>query len=104
MPLYFVRHQHLPERCPARDPVAAQALLDHLDRGNAQRLGVSVHAEAVLDAKHVLVIIAETEDMSFLDDLMAPFRQAGTVEISAASTCETVVARHGCEPVDAAGN
>jgi hypothetical protein len=29
---------------------------------------------------------------------MAPFQQAGTVELLPASTCEAVVERHGCEP------
>jgi len=99
MTLYVVRHQHSAERCPARDPEMAQALLQHLDHGNAQRFGVSLQAEAVLDAQHTLVLIAESEDVSFLRDYMSPFERAGSVEITAASTCEAVVARHGCEPV-----
>jgi hypothetical protein len=99
MPLYFVRHQHAPENCPAKDTAMAQGLLQHLDRANARKQGVELHAEAVLDSQHTLVLIAESEDVSFLQDYMAPFRQAGSVEIVAASTCEAVVERHGCEPV-----
>ncbi len=102
MPLYFVRHQHTPETCPARDPAMAQALLRHLDKNNARRCGVELHGEAVLDAQHTLVLIAESEDMSFVQDYMAPFGQAGSVEILSASTCEAVVERHGCDPVEAA--
>jgi hypothetical protein len=44
-------------------------------------------------------LIAETEDASFLHDYMTPFRQAGSVEITAASTCAAVVERQGCDPV-----
>ena len=99
MPLYFVRHQHEAERCPAKDPAMAQGLLQHLDKANARRHGVELHAEAVLDAQHTLVLIAESEDVSFLQDYMAPFRQAGSVEILPASTCEAVVERQGCDPV-----
>ncbi len=102
MPLYFVRHQHTAETCPARDPAMAQGLLQHLDKTNARRHGVELYAEAVLDAEHTLVLIAESEDMSFVQDYMAPFRQAGSVEILPASTCEAVVERHGCDPVEAA--
>ena len=102
MPLYFVRHQHTAETCPAKDPAMAQALLEHLDRSNARRYGIELQAEAVLDAQHTLVLIAESEDVSFLEDYMAPFRQAGSVEILSASTCEAVVERHGCDPVEEA--
>ena len=77
----------------------AQRLLQHLERANARRHGIELRAEAVLDAQHVLVLIAESEDVSFLQDYMAPFRQAGSVEILSASTCEAVVERHGCDPV-----
>lgn len=103
MPLYFARHQHTPETCPAKDPAMAQMLLQHLDHANARGQGVELQAEAVLDAQHTLVLIAECEDVSFLQDYMAPFRQAGSVEIVPASTCEAVVERQGCDPVAQAG-
>jgi Domain of unknown function (DUF3303) len=99
MPLFFVRHSHTPETCPAKDPAMAQALLQHLDRTNARRYGIEFQAEAVLDAQHTLVLLAESEDVSFLQDYMAPFREAGSVEIFPASTCEAVVERQGCDPV-----
>ena len=98
MPTYFVRHQHSPENCPARDPQMGQMLLRHLDRENATRLGLQIHGEAVLDGAHTMVLIVEAEDVRFLQDFMAPFQQAGTVELLPASTCEAVVERHGCEP------
>ena len=101
MSLYFVRHQHTSETCPARDPAMGQMLLQHLTKGNARKFGVDLLADAVLDGQHSLVLIAEAEDVQYLKDYMQPFAQAGTVEIAAASTCEAVVARQGCDPVPA---
>lgn len=98
MSLYFVRHQHEAESCPAKDPAAGQMLLQHLTRANARKFGVDLRADAVLDAQHSLVLIAEAENVAYLEDFMAPFRQAGSVEIQPASTCEAVVERQGCDP------
>ena len=101
MALYFVRHEHTAEACPARDPQMGQMLLQHLTRGNARKFGIDLLADAVLDGRHTLVLIAESEDPQYLQDYMQPFAQAGSVEISAASTCEAVVERRGCDPVPA---
>lgn len=101
MSLYFVRHQHSAETCPAKDPEMGQMLLAHLTKSNARKFGVDLLADAVLDGQHTLVLIAEAEDKEYLEDFMQPFAQAGTVEISNASTCEAVVARQGCDPVPA---
>jgi hypothetical protein len=49
----------------------------------------------------MLVLIAEAEDPEYLENYMLPFRKAGQVEITAASTCEAVVERQGCDPVPA---
>jgi hypothetical protein len=78
-------------------------LLDHLTKPNARRFGVELLGDAVLDSQHTLVLIAEAEDRKYLEEFMGPFGQAGTVEITPASTCEAVVARHGCEPAPAIG-
>jgi hypothetical protein len=91
MTLFFVRHQHTPETCPAKDPAMGQMLLDHLTRQNARRFGVDLIGDAVLDGQHTLVLIAEAEDVAYLR----------TIEIAPASTCEAVVARQGCDPVPA---
>jgi ribosomal protein L7Ae-like RNA K-turn-binding protein len=101
MSLYFVRHQHSPETCPAKDPQMGQMLLQHLSKSNARKFGVDLLADAVLDGQHSLVLIAESEDLEYLKDFMQPFAQAGPVEITAASTCEAVVERQGCDPVPA---
>ncbi len=99
MSLYFVRHQHTPETCPAKDPAMGQMLLQHLSKPSAKKFGVDLIGDAVLDAQHTLVLIAESEEKQYLENFMQPFAQAGSVEIIPASTCEAVVERQGCDPV-----
>ncbi len=101
MSLYFVRHQHTPETCPAKDPEMGQMLLQHLSKAHARKFGVDLIGDAVLDGQHTLVLIADVEDKEYLENYMQPFAQAGSVEILPASTCEAVVARQGCDPVPA---
>ncbi len=101
MSLYFVRHQHSAETCPAKDPQMGQMLLQHLTKTNARKFGVDLIGDAVLDGQHTLVLIAEAEDKEYLQNFMQPFAMAGSVDILAASTCEAVVERQGCDPVPA---
>ncbi len=101
MALYFVKHQHAPDHCPAKDPAMGEMLLQHLSKANARKFGVDLLGDAVLDGQHTLVVIAESEDRQYIVDFMQPFAQAGSVEILPASTCEAVVARQGCDPVPA---
>ena len=96
MSLYFVRHQHTPETCPAKDPQMGQMLLAHLSRMNARKFGIDLQGEAVLDGQHTLNLILEAKDKGSVEKFMQPFAQAGSVEITAASSCEEVVARAGC--------
>ena len=102
MSLYFVRHQHDPETCPAKDPEMGQMLVQHVSKSNARKYGVDLVGDAVLDGQHTFVLILEAEDKAYVEDFMQPFAMAGSVEIVPASTCETVVDRQGCEPVAAA--
>jgi hypothetical protein len=97
MSLFFVRHQHGPETCPAKDPQMGAMLLDHLNPQNARRFGVEVQSDAVLDNQHTLVMIVEAPGATQVENFMQPFRMAGEVEIWPASTCEVVVDRAGCE-------
>jgi hypothetical protein len=101
MALYFVRHQHSPETCPAKNPEMGQMLLQHLTKANARKFGVDLIGDAVLDGQHALVLIAEAEDKEYLQNYMQPFAMAGSVDILPASTCEAVVERQGCDPVPA---
>jgi len=45
---------------------------------------------------HTLVLIVDAEREEQIDNFMAPFKQAGPVEVWPASTCEVVVERAGC--------
>jgi len=99
MSLYFVRHQHNAETCPAKNPEMGQMLVQHVDKKNARKYGVDILGDAVLDAQHTFVLIVEAEDKQYIENFMQPFAMAGSVEITAASSCEAVVERGGCEPV-----
>ena len=97
MSLYFVRHQHTPETCPAKDPDLGQMLLTHLSPLNARKFGVSIQGDAVLDNQHTLVLILDANDPAQVENFMQPFKMAGLVDIWPASTCEVVVDRLGCD-------
>jgi hypothetical protein len=101
MTLFVAIHRHAPECCPAGDPAMGPALLDHLSPATAGPYGVSVQAEAVADDKHTLYLIAEAADEEQLRRYLAPFAQAGSVEVLRASPCEAVIGRRGCAQVPA---
>ena len=71
-------------------------LLTHLSPLNARKFGVDIQADAVLDNMHTFVLIVDAEREEQIDNFMAPFKQAGPVEVWPASTCEVVVERAGC--------
>lgn len=96
MPLFFVKHEHDAEKCPAKDPNMGNMLLSHISPVNAQKYGVELHSDAVLDGLHTLVLILDAQGKKQVEKFMQPFYQAGPVEIHPASYCETVVERAGC--------
>ena len=96
MNLYYVRHQHTAETCPAKDPAMGQMLLEHIDPKNARKYGLEIQGDAVLDGQHTFILILEAEGKEQVENFMTPFRSAGPVEIIPASRCETVVERAGC--------
>jgi DMSO/TMAO reductase YedYZ molybdopterin-dependent catalytic subunit len=71
-------------------------LLNHIGRANARAHGLSIQGEAVLDGEHSLLLIVEAETEQGLREFMAPFADAGTVEIKGATTCAGVLAVGGC--------
>jgi hypothetical protein len=97
MSLYFVRHQHSADTCPAKNPEMGQMLLTHLSPANARKFGISIQGDVVLDNQHTLVLILEAEQKEHVTNFMQPFEMAGSVEIWPASSCEVVVDRAGCE-------
>lgn len=96
MSLYFVRHQHSAETCPAKDPQMGSMLLAHINPMNARKFGVNLIGDAVLDGQHTFVVIAEADSQDQIENFMQPFKMAGPVEVLPASTCEVVVERMGC--------
>src|SRR5262249_32401208 len=96
MALLIVRHRHEAERCPATDPYMGATLLNYLSRPNVRQHGVTIQGEAVVQGEHTLYMIVESSDEDRVRAFMAPFAQAGTVDIFPASTCVRVVASGGC--------
>lgn len=99
MALFIVRHQHDPDRCPARDPFAGAALLNHLSRPNVRKHGVTIQAEAVVRDEHTLFMIVESSDEAQVRAYMEPFAAAGSLDIYPAATCAGVVSSGGCASV-----
>lgn len=96
MSLFVVQHKHAAESCPAGHPEMGPMLLRHMSPQNAATFGVGIQGEAVLDGKHTFYLILSAEDASKIQAFMAPFAQAGSVEVWPASTCEQVVQRTQC--------
>jgi hypothetical protein len=90
------KHQHSAETCPAGDPQVGPMLAQHVSHGNAEKFGLDLQGEAVIDGGHTLYLILESEDQSHVEEFMAPFSNFGTVEVLPASRCEAVVARAAC--------
>jgi hypothetical protein len=96
MALFVAKHQHGPEACPAGDPQMGPMLLQHLSEANAAKYGISIHGEAVIDGQHTLYMILDASDSEKVNEFLAPFAQAGTVEVLAANPCAAVVGRASC--------
>jgi len=96
MALFVARHQHEAESCPAKDPEMGRMLLGHLTEENAAKHGISIEGEAVIEGQHTLYMILDAEDRGKVEEFMAPFAQAGSVEVLPATHCATVVERAGC--------
>ena len=71
MSLYFVRHQHAADTCPARDPVMGANLVQHVTKQNARKFGVDLLSDAVLDGRHTFVLILEAQDRTQIEQFSA---------------------------------
>lgn len=96
MPLFVVEHRHPADRCPAANPEMAPFLLKLLSNANARQHGIRIEADAVAKGQHHLYVIVEGPDADRVRTYLAPFGQAGTLEVTPASNCEEVVARGAC--------
>jgi uncharacterized protein with GYD domain len=96
MSLFVVQHKHAAETCPAGNPQMGPMLVQHVAPENAEKFGVRVRGDAVVDGQHTFVLILEADDRSNVEQFMAPFAQMGSLEIVPASSCEQVVERAKC--------
>ncbi len=96
MSLFVTRHQHAAERCPATDPQMGSMLLQHVSPASAATYGITIQGEAVINDAHTFYMIVDAPDRERVERFMAPFAQAGSVEVLPASTCEAVIGRGGC--------
>ncbi len=96
MSRFIVKHEHPAEKCPAGHPEMGPMLLKHISPPNASSAGITVHGDAVVDGEHIFYLLLEAQDKEKITQFMAPFAQAGTVEIWPTSSCEQVVDRGKC--------
>ena len=96
MALFVAEHQHSADHCPAAQPAAAMFLQKHLTQPEAAKFEVRIRAEAVARGEHHLYLIVDAPNAAAVERYLAPFAQAGSVEVRPASTCEEVVARGAC--------
>ncbi len=96
MSLFVVQHKHPAETCPAGHPEMGPMLVKHVSHESAASFGVNIHGDAVIDGQHTFYLIVDAENEGKVKDFMAPFYQAGSVEIWPASSCEQVVERAQC--------
>ncbi len=94
MSLFVVQHKHDAATCPAGDAQVAPQLLQLL--ASAPQQGVTILAEAVVDAGHELDMIVDAANAATVEAFMGPFAQMGSVTVRAASHCEVVVGRGAC--------
>ena len=72
-------------------------LLSHLSRESAEKFGVTIHSEAVIDGGDALYLIVDAADRESVARYMEPFARAGAVSVMPASHCEVVVNREPAE-------
>jgi hypothetical protein len=96
MSLFIVKHQHSAEACPAGDPQMGPMLAQYVSPANAEKFGMKLHGEGVVNGGHTLYLILDAAEQGKVHEYMTPFSQFGTVEVLRASSCEQVVSRAAC--------
>jgi hypothetical protein len=96
MALFVAEHRHAADRCPAADPQMAPFLLQLLSAPEAAKHNIQIHGDAVAQGRHHLYLIVDGPDERSVRDWLAPFGQAGSLDVVPASHCEEVVARGQC--------
>jgi len=69
---YLVTHRHLETRCPAGDPAKGPMLLRRLSPEGAERFGITIQAEAMIDGAHPLTMIVDSPDHDKVTEFVVP--------------------------------
>ncbi len=96
MPLFVVKHEHSAATCPAGDPKMGPMPAQHVSASNAEKFGLTLRGEGVINGAHTLYLILEAAGPADVEQFMSPFQQLGSVEVLPASHCEEVVKRAAC--------
>ncbi|MGA8543144.1 MAG: DUF3303 family protein [Thermoplasmata archaeon] len=74
----------------------APFLLQILSAPNAEKAGLKLHGDAVARGQHHLYVILEGPNEAAVRQYLGPFAQAGSLDVTLASSCEEVVGRGAC--------
>jgi len=96
MALFVAEHRHPADRCPASNPQMAPFLLQLLSAPEAAKHGITIQGEAVARGQHHLYLVVDGPNEAAVKSWLAPFGQAGSLEVLPASSCEEVVSRGKC--------
>ena len=88
--LFLIEHRHTPEACPTHNPDMVRALRAHVTPENAERHGVKLLADWVNEPDHHTILVVDSPTMAAAESFGAPFRGAGSVEVTPGMTCEQV--------------
>jgi hypothetical protein len=91
MALYFVEHKHSAEACPTKNREMMIMLGQHATQGNADKFGITIHADVVHPGEHRMMMVLEAPTQEPIDNFVQPFSMVGSVEVKEVSTCERVV-------------
>ena len=90
MPLFLIEHRHTAETCPTQSPDLVRALRAHVTPENAEKHGLKLLADWVNEPDHHVVIVVDSPTQSAAEGFGAPFKMAGSVEVTLGLTCEQV--------------
>jgi hypothetical protein len=100
MPLFVARYRHRPGDCPAA-PGRGALLLSRVSAAAAARYGVSIQAEALLEAEHLLLLVVQAPSAHAVRRFLAFLPGPGGLQVQPACTAEQAVGRGGCGPAPA---
>jgi hypothetical protein len=95
--LFVVQHRHPPERCPASSE-NGPLLLSRVSAATAARYGVTIEAEALMDAEHLLLLIVQAASQEAVERFLAFLPGPGYLRVLPACNAEEAVQRGGCGP------